>query len=90
MREVSIHLPLYSSHVCSDEDDSGSDSDDDEDDDDDYYKCPFPGCRRNKSFKTKESLVIYFQKRMSLTFTQADNLFMGSYRRTILRDLRVL
>lgn len=90
MREVSMHLPPHSSQVCGDEDDSGSDSEDDEDDDDDHHKCPFPGCRRNKSFKTKESLVIHFQKRMSSTFTRADNLFMGNYRRTMLRDLRVL
>jgi hypothetical protein len=34
--------------------------------------------------------VIHFQKRMSSTFTRADNLFMGNYRRTMLRDLRVL
>jgi hypothetical protein len=91
MREVSIHLPPHSNQLCGDEDGSGSDSDDDDDDDgDDNHKCPFPGCRRNKSFQTKESLVIHFQKRMSSTVTRADNVFTGNYRYTMLRDLRVL
>lgn len=96
MREVSMHLPPQSREVCSDEDESCSDGDEEDDDDehgdedDGQHKCPFPGCRRIKSFKRKETLVIHFQKRRSSAVTRADNLFMANYRCTMLRVLRIL
>lgn len=63
-----------------DEDDDGSDYDDDDEDDDTgpggvgsskggrLYQCPHPKCRRRRRFRTRRTLTVHYQTRISLQF----------------------